>query len=405
MRSLTAAIMTLFFLILSVSYSYAKPSVGIDSLSGVVELQRAGTVNWTYATKLTRLYNNDLIRLPDTGIAILLWPDGTRTYLHKKSQILITLLQKKNSTGIMSNVTVMFGTAFFVVKKMLPQEKSDEMKVYTPTAVLSIRGTSFLVDVDSVEKKTTVKMVNGMLLVKNISKNISILLGTPFQTEIAQTRNPSTPRPVLKKDLDSIKIWVPEPVIETEIVQQIDNTTQPAAEPAGELRNRCLVTLLVNKSGYSGPWNIEQEISRYFSTLLRRTLSNTVVMITDSVVDNPVETARTLDAQFCISGTIDIFNLTKRAEITARADEYKESVIARAAISVSLFDIPHNKNIVSDTFSSEMTGKNTYENSWNSFHRTAFNLSDTTFTKSIIGSVSKNAVSQSVYMLAKHINE
>jgi len=132
MNLLKSAIGITFSLFLCISISYAKSSVSFDSLSGVVEIQRAGNVKWEYASKSSKLFHNDLARIPDTGMAVLKWPDGTRSFLHKKSQILVTLLQKKNSSDIVSNVTIMFGTAFFIVKKLLPKDRTEEMKIYTP---------------------------------------------------------------------------------------------------------------------------------------------------------------------------------------------------------------------------------------------------------------------------------
>jgi hypothetical protein len=396
MRPLCKSISISFYLFLFISISYAKSSVSFDSLAGVVEIQRAGNVKWEYASKSSKLFHNDLVRIPDTGIAVLKWPDGTRSFLHKKSQILVTLVEKKNSTDVVSNVTVMFGAAFFIVKKLLPKDRTEEMKIYTPTAVLSIRGTSFLVDVDSVEKNTTVKMVNGLLMVKNISKNVSVLLGTPYQTEVSGDQNPVTPHAVLQSDLDSMKRWIPEPVIEEEIARQIENTTRNKLELSGDYQDRCLVAQFTNSSRYSGKWDIAQEFTRQLSSQLRRTLSKTVVMLVDTIVHDPIETAKSINARFCITGTIDKFDLVKHAAISTKGDEYRETVNARVTVTIRMHDLAQNKVIISNSFTSEMQGKNIAENSWDTFHKKAFNLSDTIFTKSIIGSVSVNSLNDAV---------
>jgi hypothetical protein len=392
-------------LFLFISFSYAKSSVSFDSLAGVVEIQRAGSVKWEYASKSSKLLHNDLVRIPDTGIAVLKWPNGTRSFLHKRSQILVTLIEKKNSTDIVSNVTVMFGAAFFIVKKLLPKDRTEEMKIYTPTAVLSIRGTSFLVDVDTVEKNTKVKMVNGILMVKNISKNVSVLLGTPFQTEVTFNQNPLTPRAVLKSDLDSIKRWIPEQVIEKEIATQIESTAQNKIELSSDYQNQCLVAQFTNLSNYNGKWDIAQEFTQQLSSQLRRTLSKTVVMLVDTIVNDPLETAKSINARFCLTGTIDKFDLVKYATVSARSDEYRETVNARVTVTIRLHDLAQNKDIVSNSFTSEMQGKNTAENSWNTFHKKPFNLSDTSFTKSIIGYVSVNSLTDAVKAVSKEIEK
>jgi hypothetical protein len=405
MNLFKSAIGITFSLFFCISISYAKASVCVDSLSGVVELQRAGNVKWEYASKGSKLFHNDLVRIPDTGIAVLKWPDGTRSFLHKKSQILVTLVEKKNSSDIVTNVTVMFGTAFFIVKKLLPKDRTEEMKIYTPTAVLSIRGTSFLVDVDTIEKNTKVKMVNGLLMVKNISKNVSVLLGTPFQTEVTKDQNPLSPQAVLKSDFDSMKLWIPAMVIEEEIAKQIENTTQNKIELSGDYQDRCLVAQFTNSSKYSGTWDIGQEFTRQLSSQLRRTLSKTVVMLVDTIVENPLETAKSINARFCITGTIDKFDLVKNAAISTKGDEYRETVNAYVTITIKMHDLAQNKVILSNSFTSEMQGKNTAENSWDTFHKKSFNLSDTSFTKSIIGYVSVNSLGDAVKAVSKEMEK
>ncbi len=388
-------------LFLFISTSYAKVSVSFDSLTGVVEIQRAGNIKWEYASKGSKLFHNDLVRISGTGIAVLKWPDGSRSFLHKRSQILVTLVEKKNSTDIVSNVTVMFGAAFFIVKKLLPKDRSEEMKIYTPTAVLSIRGTSFLVDVDTVNQSTKVKMVNGLLTVKNISKNVSVLLGTPYQTEVVFNQNPVSPRAVLQSDFDSMKLWIPKPVIEEEIARQIENRTLEKIELTAEFQDRCLVAQFTNVSKYNGKWDIGQEFTRQLSSQLRRTLSKTVVMLVDTIVEAPLETAKSINARFCITGTIDKFDLVKHAAISTKGDEYRETVNARASVTIKIHDLVQNKDILSNSFTSEMQGKNIADNSWETFHKKAFNLNDTSFTKSIIGSVSVNSIDDAAKAIVK----
>jgi hypothetical protein len=393
------------FLLFSTSFADANPFITVDSLNGIVELQRSGTINWSAVTKGSKLYNNDLLRVPDIGIAVLHWPDGTQTYVHRKSQIMITLFENKIEKKILANATVMFGAVFFIVKTILPKNKSEEMRVYTPTAVLSIRGTSFLVDIDSTRAFTTVKMLNGLVTVKNVTKNISILLGTPYQSVIEKGLNPTTPKAVLQNDLDSMKMWIPQSIIENEIAKQIDKSKQDRMDLVGDFEERCLVTQFINTSGYRGPWDIEQEITRQFTTILRRNLARVSVMVTDSIVSDPIETAKSLNARFCISGKIDQFEISKHAEISDRADEYRESVIARTGIVVRLFDISQNKEVFNELFSAESAGKNNLDNTWDIFQKKVFNLSDTVFTNTIIGSAAQSSVNRAIEKITNNIQE
>ncbi len=375
---------------------FAKPSVTIDSLSGIAQIQRAGAINWEKLTKEAKLYDNDMVRIPDEGIVILRWPGGTQTYVHKKTQVLINLYKNKNDKSILSNATVMFGAALFIVKKILPKDDSEEMRVYTPTAVLSIRGTSFLVDVDSIQKFTTVKMLNGIISVKNIVKNISIILGTPYQTTIPQNEYPSTPKAVLQEDLDSLKSWIPESVIEREILDQIDNSKQERINLVGNYQERCLISQFTNTSSYIGPWKIEKEITRQFATLLRNKLSSVVVMVSDSSHKETNQVGKNLNTRFCISGNIESFELNKHAEISVHGDEYRESIIAKVCISISLKDLSNNKELIHKSFCAEISGKNIQNNNWNILQRNGFNLDNTTFKNTIIGKAVMKSLLQTV---------
>lgn len=77
------------------SAAFSKPFVNTHSMTGTAKLQRAGTVEWKILTKDTKLFNNDIVRVSDSGLVILHWPNGTIAYVHKKTKILITLFQKK----------------------------------------------------------------------------------------------------------------------------------------------------------------------------------------------------------------------------------------------------------------------------------------------------------------------
>jgi hypothetical protein len=381
----------------------AKPSVSIDSLSGNAEIQRAGTIEWKKLSKETKLLDNDIIKVNDSGMAFLRWPDGSQTFVHQKSQILITLFQKKNENKVLANATIMFGAAFFVVKKMFPRDLSEEMRVYTPTAVISLRGTSFLIGFDSTLMSTNVKMFNGLVSVKNVVKNISILLATPYQSTIQKDIDPTAPKALLQDDIDSLKAWVPATIVENEISKQIDDSKKVRSELLGDVEEKCVITKFTNTSAYTGPWNISQEITHQFATLLRRNLTRIVVMITDSIVKDPLKTAKALNARFCISGTIDTFDITKYAKLNVQGDEYHESVIAKVSLKLHLFDINKNSEVVNKSFVTDFPGSNTLDNNWDTLHKKAFNFNDTAFTHSIIGVAVQKSIDQGVRDVTKGI--
>ena len=109
-----------------------KPFAQIDSLSGKAEVQRAGKHNWQYISKGEKLYSNDVLHVLNKGMALLKWPDGSRSFVHKNSQVLINILQKSPEDNILSHATIFFGTVYFVIRKTISQEISSRItRLYT----------------------------------------------------------------------------------------------------------------------------------------------------------------------------------------------------------------------------------------------------------------------------------
>jgi hypothetical protein len=367
------------------SFATAKQFVSVHEIKGIAEIQRAGTIEWKYLTRDTKVNNNDIIRVNDSGKVTLKWPDGTMTYVQKNTQIMVTLYENKAKTTLRANATLMFGAAFFIVKKIIPHDDSEEMKVYTPTSVIAIRGTSFLVEVDTAKMTTAVKVLSGVVLVKNISKNLSAILGHPYKTIIEKNTNPSAPVAILKNDIDSLLQWIPEPVVNSQLTEQINQSKQDRSALLGTVEEKCIITQFVNNSDYKGSWKPGPEISRHFATLLGDYATRLVVMISDSVITNPVDFAKSQNARYVISGTIDHLETNPYAQISASADEYKESIIAKVAITIQAYDITKTKPVISQMYSAEVSGKNSKENTLNELNKLPFSFSDSTFSSSIIG--------------------
>jgi hypothetical protein len=62
-----------------------------------------------------------------------------------------------------------------------------------------------------------------------------------------------------------------------------------------------------------------------------------------------------------------------------------------------------NKEVVNELFSAESAGKNNLDNTWDVFHKRAFNLSDTSFVNTIIGAAAQTSVNQSIKAITRNI--
>jgi hypothetical protein len=384
-----------FMLLLLSTISKAEEPlfIVIDSLSGQAEIQKAGSNEWIYCQINQKIYNNDVFRVLENGGARLRWPDGSVAYVHKNSQIIVNLLSRK-SGAYLSHTTVLFGALFYIVKKVLPNELLNDTKIYTPTAVISIRGTSFLVDVK--ENITTVKMICGTVLAGNIKKNISMYLGAAFKTSITANTDPIVPLAVLKIDLDSLKEWVPPPIIDSEIEKQRSEAKRNYAIISGKLDEKCIVVSFIDNSGYQGSWDIRRELPKEFVKKMKEHHPLMNISYVDTAGPDLLHDAYKHRTRYIVSGTIEAFSLVPKAEITVKADEYKESLTGLVKIRLEVVDATEKKVISEENLVGEVTRKRTGSDGWDELKNVKFSSEDEKFSKSLIGGALNQAIEQAL---------
>jgi hypothetical protein len=398
---LPAIILTLFL----VSTAGAELYVVIDSIKGAAEVQRAGRQQWQKAEKKMKLYNNDIIHILTNGYACLSWPDGSQTFVHQNSQMLINLVADEHPRDkIFSHATVFFGAVFFLVKKIAPRGLFDDsdMRVYTPTSVMSIRGTAFGVMVDKTTGNTGIKMISGTVQVRNILKTVSLFLGPACQTTVSMNNDPLPPSAVLKTDLDSLKLWIPGSLITDEMEKQIAQTRKNQLIMTGKLTDRCIITLLTNNSNYHGTWPVEDVMTRALTNRLSKIQPKLRYHYKDTLENDPFEMARKDSARFVIVGSIEVFDITQHAEISPRADEYREYANAVVQLRLRLLDVASGKQLAEETYTGEVANKNALENSWQKVNKLTFDLTDQKFATSILGIALHQALEQAAQKIARY---
>jgi hypothetical protein len=374
-------------------FSEEKKCIVIDSLCGLAEVQRAGQNDWTFCKVNQKLFNNDAFRVLDKGLARLRWPDGSVAYVHKNTQIVVNLLARKDGSSL-SHTTILLGAIFFVVKKMVPSELVNDTKVYTPTAVIAIRGTSFLVDVKN--NLTCVKMVCGTVLAGNIKKNVSMYLGAAFKTVITPDTDPIIPTAVLNEDLDSIKMWVPSQIINLEMEKQQVEAKRNFTILSGKLDEKCVVVSFTDNSGYQGHWNIRQQVPQAFVRVIKEHHPQMNISYTDTAGPDLLADAYKHNTRYIVSGTIETFSLTPRAAISVRADQYSETLTANVKIRLEVVDAAEKKVISEENLVGEITRKRKDGDGWDQLKNIPFNYDDEKFRSSLIGVALKQALEQSI---------
>jgi hypothetical protein len=373
----------------------------LDSLTGKAEIQRAGTQAWQKAAVGDKLFNNDMIRVLDKSSARIGWPDQSASYMHENSQVMLAFYESNTSDIISRHITVMYGAVFFVIREILPRSliKQFDTKIFTPTAVVSLRGTSFLVEVNNDSKSSTVKVIRGTVLVRNILKNTSVFVSAGFKTTVDIAKDPTGPNALLDKEIDSLKQWVPVPVIEQEMALQLAKAGRDHDILAGDLKDKILIVPFTNNSKYSGAWQIQSGFATMFSDQLRH--GHLSVDVADSAGVDPLVAGVRKNAKFVIVGEIMDFDIVQHAEIAATADEYREYYIANVKLNIQMINVAEKRVVFENQYSADKRGANAKDNSWQKISKMSFSLGDQQFVKSILGI----AVSQIVEQASEKLNK
>ncbi len=402
MKTYTAAAIS-FLLFSGFGAVAGNRSVTIDSLDGKAEVQRAGRQRWELAAKRMRLDNNDMIRVLDGSLAKLAWSDGSSMYVHQNSQVLINLHDDTAANFFTKHATVFFGAAFFVIKKTLPRGVANrfDTKVYTPTAALSIRGTSFEVAVDAQNGATDIRVLNGTVLVGNILKQESIFLSAGFETTVTLNEDPALPRALLASHIDSLKAWLPTALIESEMKNQIARARKDHYTITGKLEDKLLVMPLGNASSYNGRWDLQRRFSEFLAATIAKSANIAVSAASYDSLD-VVAAGEKEKARFVLSGEIETFDIFQRAEINAAADRYREYFVARVDLRLQLVDISQRKQIYEGEVSGEVSGTNKKDNSWQTIGAMPLRMTDSTFSQTILAQAIRQSLEEASGQLKRY---
>lgn len=358
--------------------------VTLDSLRGEGQIRRVSSQQWNTAKKGERLLNNDVIRISKEGFARLQWPDKTDAFVHGESQILVNLAQPAEENQLRSYATVFFGAAFFVVNKILPQTTNRAVQIYSPTAVISVRGTSFLLDVAPKTGTTSVKVLCGTVRVRCIKKNSAIYLGAPHKTTVQIETDPLFSQALLKPDIDTLRSWIPSPVIDREIALQIAKAKRDKLIISGRMDEQCIVIPFINESTYAGSWDLQQGLAA--ELIKRLSASNTRLKIKLDTTGATQETLQQLGkTRFILNGSIKTFDIVKHAAISVTADSYLEKAISRVAVTLQLYDTNEQEYLFEETFSDDRTEKRSVENTWETVEKLSLDIDNEQFAGSILG--------------------
>jgi hypothetical protein len=374
----------------------AEPSVLLDSLSGKAEVQRAGTTKWKPVELNARLLNNDVIRIAPEGFGRLCWPDESVVFLKGGSQILVNIGPPNQTKKNLNYATVFMGSVFFVIRKSIPRPLQENIRIYTPTTVISIRGTSFAVDVVPQTGTTAIKVISGTLRVRCIAKQVSAFVSAPFKSIVEKMTDPITTLPMQDNEIDSLRTWVPGGVIDREIALHLAYGKRNQMIIAGRMEKKCSVIAFKNASKYKGTGDLRHRVPAMFAERLRNASAHLTVEVCDSAPAPENGAARQDNVHYIVAGTITMLDIVNHAKITVRADEYQERAIGRVQIDLVLFDATGNTELLRTTVTGEYSGKKNAENSLATIEKLPFDLEDKQFASSLLGVALAQALDQAV---------
>lgn len=379
----------------------AEPFGIADSVVGACEVRKAGQSSWQKLRQGAKLYNNDVVRVGDASLTRLTWPHGTSTFIRANSQLLINCFENDQQKSFSQHFTVFWGAVFFLVKNTAPQEffGKNNTKVYTPTSVIAIRGTSFEVQVEPKSGLTTVGVVSGTVLVRNIIRNVSSFLKAGFKSSIEMNKDPDEPAPYPDAEIEGLKKWVPSEVITTEMNLQIKKARAAHKAISSGDKDRVVILPFSNASDYSGPWNVQGGLASYVATHVGKNIEDLSVAIAGDATSDPLEIGTKEKARFVVKGTIEEFDIIQRAKITARADQYIEYNTAKVKLRLQLIDMVGDKLVYDNVFVGEVTGNHNERNGWKAIAQLKFGVEEKQFNDTILG----KAVGQAVEQYGEHL--
>ncbi|MBD3344747.1 MAG: hypothetical protein GF401_06760 [Chitinivibrionales bacterium] len=377
---------SLLGLLLCIHICFAEEYVTLKSLTGQAEVRKAGQENWRLVGQGANLHNNDIFRVAKNSKACLTWSDESEIYLKENSQILINLHSNPGDNSVVQHFTVFFGAAFFLFKCALPKLVPDNhSKVYTPTAVIATRGTSYEVNVSKNNGTSSIKVLNGTVLVKNILKNSSLFLKAAYKTVVEINTDPIVPSAILEDDIALLKKWVPSEVIRREMKFQLSRAKRDHEIITGKLINKMVIVPLRNNSDYEGEWQLPKELAKCISAKLSESIKGLSANVTGNYKADPLSLGTDHEARFILRGSIEKFDISQHAKVSPSADEYREYNLAEIRLYLQLIDAETEKMVIDNYYSGEVSGKHDSHNSWETIRKYPCNLKDPHFSKSILG--------------------
>lgn len=384
----------------------SRPAYDVDSLEGKVEIRRAGQTRWELLKPAMSLGSNDVIRVHDGSSVRLGSQDGSTLYVRENTQMQVTLAGGESSGVLSRHTTIFFGAVFFVIKSTLPHNvvKRYDVKVFSPTAVVAVRGTSFSVEVDKETGATRTQVINGTVQIRNILQNTASFMAAPYYAVVAMKTMAIHPEPMTISNVDTLKLWVPEKEIGAQLVAQVQQSRRDRRIITGRGERVLAVIPFANNSNYGGEWPIGTALAENLAVSLGKLYPEMDAIVAGTAGEDPLGAGKRENARFVVSGAIEVFDVVQYARVSVQADAYREFNVGRVKASIQLIDVIENKVLYEGSVMGEVSGRNDPQNTWQHIGTLAFNVDKGGFASSILGQATRQALDQTNEQLQKYIH-
>jgi hypothetical protein len=202
----------------------------VTSLKGTVQVKKAGGAKYFNAFKNMSLNEGDMITTGKNSSVVLELAsskaDQDSITIGENSQVQFTKL--KEDTGTKAKMSVWAGSLWVKVKSISNAE--DSFEVETPTAIMGVRGTHFILQVDPYTGKTTLVVASGVTAVNTPGsgsggtgpKNVVNVYPTQ-QMEVDRDLQTDDPRALVQAaDPETLVFTLPPDIIEAMVSNMAD---------------------------------------------------------------------------------------------------------------------------------------------------------------------------------------
>ncbi len=307
----------------------------IKAVAGRVEIRKAGQTGWALAGCNTVIANNDMLRTGPDGRAEVSHDDGSEVLLAPSSQILFNYAGSTGNRRLATRyATAFFGAIYFVVREALP--KPALYRIYTPTAVLTIRGTRFGVTVDPVDGATLLEVTSGTVMAKNLIVPGEYYVKTGQRTRILLNQPALAPSLISAERNEELRKWVGE--------KRMRPARDKQQSRAALQQQTILVLPLGDFSGFQGPWNLSMDMANLVARALGAGSGFNVVVVDDRRFELD-ELAQLHNARRVVTGEVEVFELSRQVRMRATADRLSEKCTARIGLNLMVLD-PSSQSLV-----------------------------------------------------------